>query len=275
MNRIGQTLRRIGMEVYCFLTAPMVVKNCLGMLTFLGTLLLLTTWWLQCYTQHGEQAEVPDFVGMTYKEAIRSAKARPFRLAIADSVFIEDKAPGEVISQQPKSKSAVKEDRTIYLTIVKSNPDLVPLPPLAGNDDYTIYSRQCNRLNIKTRISAKVPDDRLEPNTILEVIYKRDTITHLLGSQYKIEMGTVLDFVVTDKVDSDLMVPDLVCLSLKEAKFILLSSGFSIGNLVKNASVTDESTAWVWKQFPLPESPGAQDLTIDLYLTQELPVRCQ
>jgi beta-lactam-binding protein with PASTA domain len=263
------------MEVYCFLTAPMVVKNCLGMLTFLGTFLLITTWWLQCYTQHGEQAEVPNFVGMTYKEAIRSPKARPFRLAIADSVFIEDKAPGEVISQQPKSKSAVKEDRTIYLTVVKSNPDLVPLPPLAGNDDYTIYSRQCNRLNIKTRISAKVPDDRLEPNTILEVIYKRDTITHLLGSQYKIEMGTVLDFVVTDKADSNLMVPDLVCLSLKEAKFILLSSGFSIGNLVKSASVTDESSAWVWKQFPLPESPGAQDLTIDLYLTQELPSRCQ
>lgn len=275
MSRIWQTIRRIGLEIYCFLTAPLVVKNCLGMLTFSGLLLLLSLWWMKCYTNHGESLEVPSFVGMTYKEAVRNAKSRNFETAITDSIYMEGKAPGEVISQSPKAKSQVKEGRTIYLTIVKSSADMVTLPPLAGNDDYDLYARQCARLNVKTRVSARVQNARLEPNTIVAVIHRADTVTNLLRRGYKVEMGATLDFVVSEAATNEVTAPDIVCMTYDEARFILSSSGLSEGQVFKDGSVDDPSTAWVWKQTPAPGSTLITGQALDIYLTQEAPQGCR
>ena len=83
------------------------------MITSGGLLLVLTLWWLRCYTNHGESIEVPNFVGSSYKEALRIAKAKDFNVAITDSIYLEGKLPGEVLTQNPKAKSFVKEGRTI------------------------------------------------------------------------------------------------------------------------------------------------------------------
>lgn len=246
------------------------------MLTFGGTLLLLTLWWLKCYTNHGESTEVPNFVGMSYKEALRIAKSKDFKVAVADSVFMEGKLPGEILTQSPKPKSQVKEGRTIYFTIVKNNADLVTLPGLVGNEDFEIYSRQCERLKVKTRISARVRVPKLEPNTIVAVIYRTDTITEQLRRGYKIEMGATLDFVISEAVKDDVPVPSVVCLSYDEARFLINSSGLTVGQVIKDATVENASTAWVWKQTPASgdEVTIKSGQAIDLYLTQNAPKGC-
>jgi beta-lactam-binding protein with PASTA domain len=277
MSRIWQILRRIGLEIYCFATAPLVVKNCLGMLTTGGLLFMMTLWWLKCYTNHGESNEVPNFVGMSYREALKTAKSKDFNVAITDSIYLEGKSPGEVLTQNPKAKSLVKEGRTIYFTIVKNNADLVTLPGLVGNDDYDIYSRQCERLKIRTRVAARVQNGRLEPNTILAVIYRTDTITTQLRRGYKIEMGATLDFVITEAASDDVTVPSVTCLSYDEARFIINSSGLSLGQVLKDGTVDNPGAAYVWKQNPVP-GDGITVKTgqaIDLYLTQDLPRGCQ
>ena len=114
-----QKLRRLGVELYAFFTAPFVVKNCLSMIAaFLG-LLVLSVWWMKCYTHHGSSVQVPDFEGMGFREAARKARARDFSVAVSDSLYLPGKAPGEVLAQNPKAGSRVKESRTIYFTIAK------------------------------------------------------------------------------------------------------------------------------------------------------------
>lgn len=277
MNRIWLTIRRIGLEIYCFFTAPFVVKNCLGMVTFLGTLLLLTLWWLRCYTNHGESVEVPDYVGMNYREAVRKARNSDFEVSIVDSVFVEGKAPGEVLTQNPKAKSQVKEGRTIYFTVAKGNADLVRLPGLVGNDDYDLYNRQCARLGVRTRVAGRVPDARLEPNTIVAVIYRGDTVTYLLNGGYQVETGAVLDFVVSEAASNTVSIPDCVCQTLSAARFLITSSSLNLGSVIKDGSVTDPETAYVWKQTPGYDANGTLKVgqTIDLFLTQEAPQGCQ
>jgi beta-lactam-binding protein with PASTA domain len=276
MSQIWQKIRRIGLEIYCFLTAPFVVKNCLGMVTFVGLLFMLTIWWLKCYTNHGESIEVPQITGLNYREALRAAKSSNLDLAVTDSLYLEGKAPGEVLSQNPKAKSHVKEGRTIYITIVKSSADMVTLPNLASNDDYEMYARQCSRMNVKTRISARVPSSKLEPNVILAVIHRADTITNLLRRGHKVEMGSILDFVVTEPVSADLSVPELVCMTFDEAKFLLSNSPLTLGQVIKDATVTNTADAYVWKQQPAPSTTGiVPGQTIDLYLTQEAPQGCR
>jgi beta-lactam-binding protein with PASTA domain len=276
VRRIWLFIRRVGLEIYCFVTTPLVAKNCLGMLTFITAFFMLTFWWLQCYTNHGVSIEVPNYEGLNFRDAARKAKSSGFDVAVADSIYMEGKAPGEVIGQNPKAASKVKEGRTLYFTVAKGNPDLVVLPALVGSDDYDLYSRKCSRLGIKTRIAGRV-QDASEPNTILAVLHRRDTITNLITRGYKVEMGATLDFIVSDAQTNTIAIPECVCQTFDAAKFLIKSSGLQVGAVIKNATVTDPETAYIWRQSPTYTADGTVTIgtAIDLYLTQEAPAGCR
>lgn len=271
IERLWQKLRRFGVELYAFLTDFFVVKNYLTMLALVGGILLLTFWWLHCYTNHGESVQVPSYVGMNFREAARKAKSRNFNVSVADSIYEPGKAPGIILSQDPNPQSRVKEGRTIYFTITKNNPDIIRLPALAGNDDYDIYSRKIVRLGLKPRIIARVPDPA-EPNTILEVIYRGDTITRKVEG-FTLEKGSIVDFVVSEAVTLTVSIPDCVCQSLDAAKFLVQTSELSVGAIIPDGSVTDPETAYVYRQKPSYDANGTmrKGEQIDLYITQEWP----
>lgn len=277
LEKIGQKARRFGVEAYAFVTAPFVVRSCLSMVALMSGFLLLTFWWLKCYTHHGESVQVPDYVGMSFREAAKKARARDFAVSISDSLYVPGKAPGEITAQNPVADSRVKEGRTIYFTVTKNNPDIIQLPNLAGSDDYDLYSRKLSRLGLKPRIVARIADPRLpEPNTIVAVIYRNDTITQKIREGFRVEMGATIDFVVSDKITLNVAIPDCVCETLGAAKFLLQASNLSIGSIIKDASVTDEQTAYVWRQSPRYDPNGTLRVgeQMDLYLTQEKPQTC-
>lgn len=271
-----QAIRRFGIELYCFFTAPVFVKNCLGMAGVLFGFFLLTFWWMKCYTNHGESMEVPNFREMNLREASKKAKARDFRVAITDSIFMPGKPPGEIISQNPEPGSRVKEERTIYFTVTKNNPDVVRLPDLAGGDDYDMYSRKVARLGVKPRITGRVNDPKVEPNTIIEVIFRGDTITDKLDQGISIEMGATLDFVVSEQVSLTVEIPDCVCMTYDAAKFLIQTSQLNLGSTVKDGTVTDPERAFVYRQSPRFSAGGSMRVgeQVDLYLTQNRPSGC-
>lgn len=277
-QKIWLRLRRFGVEAYAFLTAPFVVRNCLSMFALISGFLLLTFWWLKCYTNHGESMEVPDYVGMSFREAAKKARARDFSVSISDSLYVPGKAPGEITAQNPAAKSRVKEGRTIYFTVTKNNPDIIKLPDLAGSDDYDLYSRKLSRLGLKPRIAARKPDPRLEPNTIVAVLYRNDTITNLIRrGQITVEMGATIDFIVSEKITLNVSIPECVCQTYGAAKFLIQASNLSIGSVIKDGTVTDEQTAYVWRQSPKFDPNGTMRVgeQMDLYLTQQEPQGCK
>ncbi|MDX2135925.1 MAG: PASTA domain-containing protein [Saprospiraceae bacterium] len=275
-SRIRQAVRHTAIEAYCFITAPFVVRNCLAMFGLLSVIFLTTFWWLTCYTNHGESMEVPEYIGQNIRIAIPQAKSRNLRIVVSDSLYVPGKMPGEILDQNPKPKSRVKKGRTLYLTVAKSNPDVVALPDLAGGDDYDLYSRKLSRLGIKTRISARVADPRLEPNTIVAVLLGRDTITPQIRRGMKVEMGTVLDFVVSEKVAENVAIPDCVCETFGAARFLLLAANLKVGTVIADETVTDEEIAFVWRQAPPYDAAGSLRVgeSIDLYLSGKRPSFC-
>lgn len=277
MQKIWLKIRRIGFELYCFLTAPLVVKNCLGMLGFFSGLFLLTFWWLKCYTNHGESLQVPSYIGMSFQEAARKAGSRNFEVLVNDSLYVPGKPPGEVIAQNPEPESRVKEGRTIYFTITKNNPDIIKLPELVGNYDYDIYSRKCSRLGLKPRIIARVADPKQDPNTIKAVMYRGDTITELIRRGYQVEMGATLEFIVSEQVTLTVGIPDCVCKTYSAARFLISSSNLNIGAVINMDDVTDQDNAYVVRQTPKFEVSGTMRVgeQIDLYLRQERPPECE
>ncbi|MEO6040152.1 MAG: PASTA domain-containing protein, partial [Saprospiraceae bacterium] len=277
LQRVWQRIRRFGFELYAFFTAPFVAKNLLGMIGLITGLFLLTFWWLKCYTNHGESLQVPSYVGMSYREAARKAAARDFSVAVSDSLYVPGKPPGEVLSQNPRSESRVKEGRTIYFTVTKNNPDLIKLPDLSSGDDYEIYSRKLTRLGLKPRILARVADPKLDPNTITAVLYRGDTITRKIPRGFTVEMGGTVDFIVSEEVTLTVNIPECGCQTLDAARFLIQTSNLSVGSIIKDGTVTDQQNAYVYRQTPRFDPNGTMRVgeQIDLYLTQEKPKNCE
>ena len=273
-----QKIRRFGVELYAFITTPFVLKNCLGMVGLMTFFLMLTFWWLKCYTNHGESVQVPSFVGMSFREAAKKARAKDFSVAVIDTIFIPGEPPGQIVLQDPKPNSRVKLGRTLYFTVTKNNPDILQLPDLKAGDDYEIYARRLTRIGLKPRIVARAADPNVGPNTIVAVIYKGDTITEKLRMHaMPVEMGATIDFVVSEEVTLTVNMPDCVCHTLSEARFLLQTSELNLGTVTKDASVDDEENAFVYRQTSKfdPNGTMRKGEQIDLYITQERPASCE
>ncbi len=273
-SKMWQKIRHLGVEVYAFFTTPFVFKNCLGILSTITIFLVFTFWWLKCYTNHGESVQVPNYVGMGFREAARKARSRDFGVVVSDSLYVPGKPPGEIVSQDPKPESQVKEGRTIYFTVTKNNPDIIKLPVLAGSDDYELYSRKLSRLGLKPRIMARIPDPKLGPNIIVGVVYRGDTITQKIRYGVSVEMGSTIDFIVSEEVTLTVNIPDCVGQTLDAAKFLIQTSELSVGTVIPDATVSiDDNDAFVYRQSPKYDDTGTmrKGEQIDLYITKNPP----
>ena len=83
---------------------------------------------MHIFTRHGQSQEVPDLKGKPLREAIEMLEREGLKWEINDSVYNETFKPGCVVDQSPKAFSAVKAQRTIYLTVTPFSPRLIALP---------------------------------------------------------------------------------------------------------------------------------------------------
>lgn len=271
-------MRAYAREVWLFLTSGIFLTNFLKMLALVLVLFFLTTWWLRCYTNHGESVQVNDFTGMNLSDAMKVARDKDFRFEVIDSSWFEGKPGGLIISQTPKPLSRVKEGRKIYVSITQSQPELVRLPQLDESSyDFDRYAGKLARRNIKSRISERMFDRKQAENTILYLLYNGEKVTESdIKKGYEVPMGATLEFVVTERLSNEMEVPDLVCMNYTAAEFLVTTSNLNIGEIFEDEDVTDRSTAFVYKQDPpfQADSYIQMGTQISLWLTQHAPDKC-
>lgn len=274
---MSNKFKKIGREVFYFLTSKVFIRNFLGIMAFLTAILFLSFQWMKCYTNHGESLQVHDYVGMDINDAIKKAERRSFNIIINDSTFIPDKAPGIVLSQSPIALSRVKENRKIYLTITKRIADMVKIPNLSGgNDDYNQYVKKLKSLKLKAKIIKRQFSNKLEPNTILEVLYQGDTITEQLSKGFEAAKGSTIGLIITERGGGRVDIPNLVCQKYQAAQFIIDNYNLSVGSIIEDATVTNKNSAYIWRQKPAYTPSGTLRIgqQIDLYITQYKPDDC-
>ncbi len=109
---------------------PILVNSTLMVLAFvaLGYISLL---FIDVFTSHGQQVQVPDVRNMPLEKAIEILEDAGLRWDISDSTtFYENYKPGTVIDQDPKAKSYIKKIRIIYLNVNAMHAPIIPLPKL-------------------------------------------------------------------------------------------------------------------------------------------------
>lgn len=261
-----------------FIFSKVFIKQ-LGLifLFYIGIALIMLLW-LRFYTHHGQKIDVPDYRNKSFENAVLDAKKKKLELLVDDSIHIVGKRGGIVNSQNPKPGSKVKEDRKIYVIITKYSPDKIKieeLPSLYGRS-FDTKKKELELIGIKSRIIG-YRYDKADPNSILEVAYKGRTIINNVGnaSGIQIDKGGTLDFIISKKSGGMTDLPDLRCMAVSQAIFLLESRNLTVGNITKNGALVNNPSGYVIGQIPAPSGEIPMETSVDIQVSDNLPADCR
>lgn len=231
--------------MFKFITHKSFLVNLLVIILLVGILVFLFFSLLGVITNHNESEKVPNVTGKTYDEAKKILETEGFEAGIQDSVYSDTARPLQVIRQSPDVDATVKAGRTVYLTINRAVPPQVEMPDLRG---FSIKSAELylQSLGLKVGDTTYVYD--IARNAVKDQQVNGKTITP--GT--KINMGSSIDLVIGNGVsDIELDVPNLVGITVTEARSLLSSYGLILGAIIPLDAVTDTAHAYVVNQRPI------------------------
>jgi eukaryotic-like serine/threonine-protein kinase len=226
---------------------------------FLGFFFL----YLPLRTNHGESITVPDLRNMSAVDLEDYLEERNLRYEVSDCTFVPKVAPLTVISQYPQPGSKVKEDRKIYVTVVYRTAPLVKMPKLT---DMTQRSAQMllKSSGLELGNLRYVPD--LAQGAVLKQFYKGEEI--LPGQP--IAKGSKIDLEVGDGLgNTSFPMPDVVGMTLDEAKFQIVGAGLKVGQLMV-VTESDTTPGTVVRQNPESGNKTRIGDVVDLWVVGPL-----
>ena len=250
-----------------FLKTKPVIANILFVIIFLIVLSYCSLLFLKIYTHHGQKIVVPDYKGLTYKEAVSISKKKKLRYQIIDSIYYIDAVPRTVLEQYPSPGDKVKQKRIIYLTVASVTPELASIPKVI---DVSLREAQSRLENSGFKIGSVI----YRPSEFYNLVLEQRFQNKILPAGTKLPKGTSVDLVVGKGLSSELTsVPILTGLTLSEAQSQLYSSNLNIGALIYDNTVItsyDTMNARIWKQSPDRQiSSVGQGTSFDLWLTSD------
>ena len=216
-------------------------------------------------TRHGMRRRVPNFTGLTLKDAQYYASQKGLKIIVNDSLYVPAYPGGMVLEQLPKGGVDVKAGRKIYLTINSFAQKKLPMPYVAGRS----LRQAKNMLE-----GAGFGIESLE--------YVEDMATNYVLAQYlggveitpesdiKIEKGTgvVLKVGVSPNQNST-TVPRLIGRKLFDAKSKLWEQGLNVGRVSYDEGITllNMDDARVSVQSVLQGTTLELGAVVDMHLT--------
>ena|SRR6218665_2701343 len=223
-------------------------------------------------TKHGQFLEVPAVTGKTTDEAVKLLEAKGFEVSIQDSVYVDTAKMGTVLKQLPDPSSTVKINRTVYLTVNRVTLPLVDMPSLQGKTlNYA--------LEILKRSHLILGDTTFRPDFMMGSVLEQNYKGNPIASGAKLPWGSPVDLVIGSGLSQErFLVPDLLGMTLAQAKLILDQDGITLAAIVADAGVSDTLSAFVYKQNPPRFTEDKQPIYVqsgqvmDLWVSKEIKV---
>ena len=258
-------------ETLHFIGSRLFLANMLKLVGALSLFLILLYWLLGCYTKHGNSVTVPSVKGMTIAQAENLLDSRDLNYTITDSVFDQNAKPLQVMEQDPVPNTKVKPSRYIYLTLNAVKPPMVKMPDLL-NKSLELAQRNMELRGLKIERTETRPD--VAGGTVLEVRYNNK----IIKPNDLLPKGAGVVLVVADGMgDTELDIPQLTCMTVDAAKFLIKSNNLNLGLIVGNGFSGDTTKAIVYKQNP-PFKKGEKirmGEQVDIFITGTPPAECK
>lgn len=157
----------------------------IAIVLFFGTFIALNL-----YTHHGEAFSVPDFSGLTIEEVQQLCDDKDLRYEVTDSVFYENRKKGTVVEQNPPADFKVKRNRTIFLTMNASRPEMVKMPNVR---DVSLVQAKASLETAGLKVGKLIYVEHWAKNLVLKQKYNGRTIPPgkeiAKGSSIDLELG--------------------------------------------------------------------------------------
>lgn len=232
MSKFGSYLKTRQFRVNLLLAAATLV-----------VLVMIVIFGLNIYTRHGTGIPVPQLKGMQIEKAMALLKDQGFEYKI-DSVYL-DQTPGAVVEQDPDAGTNVKENRTIYLTVVTRLAPPISMPDL---EPYTYREAAATLSNFGLKVGDTIYRADIARDRVLEMRFGGQPIK----AGTKIPKGSRIDLVLGNgEGASEVAIPDLMNKDFDEAKFVIRNSGLTLGTVTYQGAITDSTSLVVVAQVPM------------------------
>ena len=157
-------------------------------------LIIVALIFLNIYTRHGNEVEMPDFIGKDSKSLVTDSLSADFIVVVSESVFDKTSKPGTVLKQNPNPKEKVKKGRKVYVTVASDQPPIVKMPQLQD-----VSLRQAE-IMLKAKgliLGSVIYKPSPYENAVLEQLYRGRPI----ASGKDINMGEIITLVVGKDIE--------------------------------------------------------------------------
>lgn len=241
-------------------------KVLLNLLVAIGVfvgLVWLTFRWLERHTNHGQEVAVPNLVNKSVHDAIKILDDVGLEYEVDSFKYDPKYRPYQVLKISPTSGSRVKPGAFIKLMV---NPKT--WAPVAVPDVINKYSGLAfQRID---QVGLKVGDTIFEPSiqkdAVIRVLFKGNTIKP--GSL--LPRFSTVDVVIGSGPMRNISIPNVVGLTVKEARIAIARSMFEVGLVEHEDGGKDESDI-VYYQDPAAGDARDQGMQIDLWASKKTP----
>lgn len=241
-----------------------LVNLLLAAAVFTG-LVWLTFRWLELHTNHGKEVAVPNVVNMTVHNAIKVLDDSGLEYEVDSFKYDPAFRPYQVLQVFPSSGSHVKNGRTIILKVNPRTWAKVAVPDIL--DRYKgLAFRQLDLVGLK------VGDTLYEPSI------QRDAVIRMQYNNSTLKPGTllprfsVIDIVIGSGPKRNITMPNLVGLTVAEAKAVIAQNLFEVG-LVEHEDGKQDDSDIIYYQDPEGGSIRDQGMQIDLWASKKTPAQ--
>ena len=239
------------------------------LIALVGFLFFQSLGWL---THHGSHLKVPSVTGLKVDDALKLLEKEGFEVVITDSAYTEGTPMYTVKKQLPDADATVKVNRTVFLNINPATLPLVSMPKLEGLS-YRFALNKLEKDNLAIGDTTMRAD--FMKGSVLEQLYNGQRIE----SGTKLRWGSKIDLVVGAGLQEVwIKVPDLIGITVNQARQILNEKGIILAAILTTGSVADTANAFVYKQNPdvlnYDNSPGfiQPGQTMDIWIQVDRPV---
>lgn len=229
---------------------------------FVG-LIWLTFRWLEYHTHHGQEIPVPNVMNMTVHNAIKILDDSGLDYEVDSFKYDPKYKPFQVLAIYPSAGSRVKGGRTVVMKVNPRTWAKVSVPDIL--DRYKgLAFRQLEQVGLK------VGDTLFEPSI------QRDAVIRMLYNGSTLKPGSLLprfstiDLVIGAGPKRNITVPNVVGLTVQEAKAVIAQNLFEVGIVEFEDGGKDESDI-VYYQDPASFDIRDQGMQIDLWASKKTP----
>lgn len=223
----------------------------------------LTFRWLEHHTNHGQEIPVPNIVNKSIHDAVKILDDTGLEYEVDSANYNPKYRPFQVLQVYPAPGSRVKDGRTVHLTV---NPRT--WAPIAVPDVINKYSGLAfQRLDqVGLKIGDTIYEPSIQKDALLRILYKGNAV----NPGARLPRFSVIDVVVGSGPMRNISIPNVVGLTVKEARAVITKSMFEVGLVEHEDGSTDESDI-IYYQDPASGDVRDQGMQIDLWASKKTP----